>query len=222
VRPDPTSTRLTQVVRGTPADRAGLQIGDEVVSVNHTPVSTAEELVTRLHGLPAGKKVTIAIRRGGKDLSLSVTPETMPDASAMLDQTLLDKPAPDITADKLDGSEWKLSASHGHVVVVEFWATWCGPCRATGEFLDEWHARRPDLEIVGVTSEDEALVRAFVADHPHAYTLARDRAEAAWNAYLVQAIPTIVVIDKAGVVRYTGVGFGDFDKLDALVDRLSR
>lgn len=222
VRPDPTSTRLTQVIHDTPAERGGLLIGDELLAIDGVPIATAEELVAHLHALPAGKKATIAVRRAGKQLTVSVTPEPMPDADALLEHTVLGKTAPDVIADKLDGTTWKLADQRNRVVVLEFWATWCGPCAETAHVLDTWHAQHPSIEIIGITAEDEPTVRTYVGDHPHSYTLARDRDAAAWHAYLVQAIPTIIVVDKAGVVRYAGIGAGDFDKLDALVERLSR
>src|SRR5205823_14976494 len=94
-------------------------------------------------------------------------------------------------------------------------ATWCGPCRQTLPKLDALHAKYPELRVIGISTEDEADLRPFVAQHKLTYTIARDADGIAWTHFLVEAIPTLVVIDKAGIVRDVEVGVGDFDALEA-------
>jgi peroxiredoxin len=183
VRTEQTSTRVVAVVPDSPADRAGIAIGDEIVTVDGTPVVSSQGLSTQTHALAAGAKVAVVVRRGGQERTLVLIPETMPMPSK-----LVDKAAPDLVADKLDGSLLKLADLRGHVVVLEFWGTWCVPCTAMARILDAWHDKYAarGVEIVGISSEDAPTVTAFVANHPHAYTIARDRDDRVWTAYLIR------------------------------------
>jgi thiol-disulfide isomerase/thioredoxin len=212
IGPDPRSTRVIQVVRGAPGDRAGVRVGDEIVSIAGEPVHDAKDIVRRTRALPAGKPVAVVVRRGGQELTLSAVPESRPDHP---EQALVGKPAP---AFKLSGVQ--LSQLSGHVVLLEFWATWCGPCEITASRLDQWHHQFPQLRVVGVTDEDAAQVKEFVTEHQLAYAMALDPGSATSRAYMVQALPTLVLIDKTGIVREVHVGIPDMDALEARIQQL--
>jgi thiol-disulfide isomerase/thioredoxin len=212
IGPDPKSTRVIQVVHGAPGDRAGVKVGDEIVSIGGRGVTDGKDIVQRARALPAGKPVAIVVRRGGQELTLSVVPEARPDHP---EQSLIGKPAP----------PFKFSLPQpitlsGHVVLLEFWATWCGPCEITAPRLDEWHHRFPELRIVGVSDEESTQVAQYVNEHKLAYPMAFDPGNATAAAYMVQALPTLVLIDKSGIVREVHVGVPDLDALEARLQQL--
>ena len=207
VRVDPDTLRISQLINGAPGERAGLQIGDQLKSVDREPVTSARAFVERVRGTAHGKTLSIAVTRQGADKTFAVTVAPRPEALA--ESTLVGKPAPQVTATALaDKSTVKLADLRGHVVILDFWATWCVPCTYTIPRLNELHDKHAGqgLRIVGFSGEDPDLIKAFVAKQAIGYTIAHDVDDTTAKAYLREGIPMFVVIDKTGVVRNVIVG----------------
>ena len=123
---------------------------------------------------------------------------------------LLNKPAPEFDLVRLDGSRARLSDYRGRPVIVNFWASWCIPCR--DEFPQFVAARREyaadGLEILGVVHDDSADAASAFATANHAtWPLLLDPDDVAWKAYLGGVgVPMTFFIDRDGVVRATSFG----------------
>ena len=136
--------------------------------------------------------------------------------------------APELPADThaLDGALVSLRALRGRVVLLHFWTFGCSNCRHMlpryGAWLDRFAAR--GLAVVGVHTpemdyeRDLAALRRFVAAEHIRWPVVVDPDEAIWRRFAVSAWPTIVVLDRAGVVRATFVGD---DKSAAIEDTLA-
>ncbi len=122
---------------------------------------------------------------------------------------MLDKPAPGFAFANLEGKTVSLESLRGKVVVIDFWATWCGPCRMTMPLLQEFVERKADgVEFISmdVWEDDTTKVRPFLADYGYTFNVLYGNNEVA-NNYEVTGIPTLVIIDGDGIVRYRHVGY---------------
>jgi cytochrome c biogenesis protein CcmG, thiol:disulfide interchange protein DsbE len=115
-----------------------------------------------------------------------------------------------LTLPRLDGGDWSLAQQRGKVVLVNFWATWCPPCREETPWLVKLSQRfrEQGLEVVGVAMDDdgeEPAIRRFLAQYRVPYPILR----AGENSPLAQSIenlPTTLLIDRRGRVARTYVG----------------
>jgi peroxiredoxin len=124
--------------------------------------------------------------------------------------TLLGKEAPDFVLKAMDGSNLRMSEFRGQVVLVNFWARWAGDSRQEMPALDRINTtyERAGLVVLGV-SIDEDLVRAreFAGAMKVSYPIMFDTGSDIGREYLLQKMPMTILVDRAGVVRYTNVGF---------------
>jgi thiol-disulfide isomerase/thioredoxin len=124
---------------------------------------------------------------------------------------LLGKPAPDVSLKRLDGGEFRLKDYRDErVVVLDFWATWCGPCVQEMPILAEVAEAYKDKGVVFCAvnqQEKPEPVRKFLEEKKLKIPVALDAEGATGNAYQVAAIPTLVLIDKKGVVQSVHVGY---------------
>jgi len=115
----------------------------------------------------------------------------------------------DFTLQDLTGRETSLSAFQGKVVFLNFWATWCGPCRAEIPSMEQLYRELKDrgFTIVAVNSQEPAeQVSAFVQEAGMSFPVLLDSAGKAGASYTVRAIPTTYIIDPQGSIRGRMVG----------------
>ena len=127
------------------------------------------------------------------------------------ESALVGKPAPDFQLDLLDGGRFKLSEAKGQVVVLDFWATWCGPCLQAMPVVEEVVAEFRDqgVRLIAVNLEEPAnQIRDTMERHKLAMTVALDRDGVAAARYEAVAIPQTVIVDREGNVARLFVGGG--------------
>ena len=121
-----------------------------------------------------------------------------------------------------------LQPVEGRVIWVDFWASWCVPCRRSFPWLNSMHRKYggEGLQVIGVNlDKDRALADAFLAEVPAEFALRFDPAGALAKQYGVQAMPSSFLIDADGTVLASHAGFRTADSADyekAITDALSK
>lgn len=125
--------------------------------------------------------------------------------------------APDFALSLVDGSNVTLADLHGQVVLLNFWATWCGPCKTELPLLDSYYAltKAHGLRVFAITTEDSVplyrLKKLFAA-------MAIPSVKKIKGPYgPMNGVPTNYVIDRSGRIRYAQAGAFDLDELNALL-----
>ena len=128
-------------------------------------------------------------------------------------------PAPDFELSDIDGQMHRLSDYRGQVVIVNFWATWCPPCREEMPSMQRvWGTlQKEDVVILAVdVGENEDIVFTFTADYPMDFPLLLDRDSSVIQAWPVRGLPTTFVIDTQGRIAYRAVGSRDWESAEIL------
>lgn len=118
--------------------------------------------------------------------------------------------APDFALKSTQGSNIRLSEHRGEVILLNFWASWCGPCRQEMPQLDALQQRYSKLgfSVVGVNvDKDSALANKLLKDIPVSFPVLFDDTGAVSANYNVSSMPTTVLIDRDGNMRYLHRGY---------------
>ena len=119
-------------------------------------------------------------------------------------------PAPDFTLKSLSGENIKLSELRGQVVLINFWASWCGPCRQEMPLLDQMYQKYGELgfTLLGVNVEqDSADAQRMLHDTPVTFPILFDTQNEVSKLYDVTAMPSTVIVDRDGNVRFVHKGY---------------
>lgn len=199
---------VADVFRTGPAALAGLEVGDRLLRINAQVVATPTDVSELVHGLSPGAKVTFDVRRNGETRLFSGQVELKPDRDQMIRRELVGYPAPSISElQTVTGPvvpSW--SQLRGHVVVLEFWASWCVACRALAPTLNDWHSTLAPLgvHILGVTMDP--YEEAARAGSHLAYPTFSDEDGQVTQRFHGTALPTLFVVDKQGTIVDVMVG----------------
>lgn len=125
-------------------------------------------------------------------------------------------PAPDFTLEDMDEEKYNLADYRGKVVLLNFWATWCPPCRREMPSMERLHQKYNGKDFTVL-----AINQMETGDHVFAYTgqlevdptftILFDTDSTVSRAYRVKGLPTTFLIDKKGMIRYRAIGGREFD-----------
>jgi peroxiredoxin len=131
-------------------------------------------------------------------------------ATSLASSGLTGQSAPDFALKSSSGENLRLSEFRGDVVMVNFWATWCGPCRQEMPLLDELYSRygRVGFSLLGVNIDDNSSkAMDMVSELGVSFPVLFDSRKEVSKLYEVGAMPVTVLIDREGTVRYVHLGY---------------
>jgi thiol-disulfide isomerase/thioredoxin len=129
-------------------------------------------------------------------------------------EKLKGQPAPSFSLTTLDGQKAALADAKGRVVLIDFWATWCPPCRKSLPHVqristDKARVDKGLLVWAVNAKETKDQVQGYLDKNHYTFTVPMDTAGSAMEAYSVEGIPTTVVVGRDGKVRDVFVGYGE-------------
>lgn len=160
---------------------------------------------------------------------LAVFNASLPDETKMLDSNTTEATGlnigqvpPNFELRRTDGSTFRLEDLHGQRVVLNFWASWCSPCRAEMPDMATFAEERNDVTVVAInttTSERDVMdAKTFVAPYEDAFEVVYDEDGSVANGYRIQAMPTTYVLDASGIIIAKQYGAIDRAWLDRFID----
>lgn len=221
---DSQGVRVGHVTRGSPADAAGVREGDHLRRVAGAVVSQASDVIRAVAANAVGDRIQIELTRGQGTQKVGAVLAGFPSQDELVRMDLVGAAAPTWRDTQAVAGAFpsSVAAMRGHVVLLDFWATWCGPCRVSIPKLEALQARygAQGLSVIGISTEDAADVALFAQRMGMHYGVGVDPHGATTRTYSVFSLPTLVVIDRAGTVRDVAIGYDPSASLDTTVKAL--
>jgi thiol-disulfide isomerase/thioredoxin len=202
---------VESVMHGSPAERAGMLAGDEILRLGSEDVASARDVVRIVSEHRGGDRLGVALVRDGAERLIPVLLAARPDPDEMLKLELGDGEAPAWRplATVRGSVPATLAELKGRVVVMEFWASWCMPCRLSAPKLSAWQDRygAQGLTVIGITMDSPEVALQASLEMGMDYAVLSDPDGETTRLYKAFALPTLFVIDRAGKIREATVGY---------------
>ncbi|HPY17305.1 MAG: Thiol-disulfide oxidoreductase ResA [Deltaproteobacteria bacterium ADurb.Bin207] len=219
---------VDEVIRGSPAERAKIQRGDLIEQVEGVAVHSPKQMAQQVGRFGAGAVVRVQFLRKGTPLTVMPRLEPYPSNEQLLRLQWLGRPAPALQGLlATDGSPGPiLDSFRGKVLVLDFWASFCIACRVSTVSMNGWHQRYAGqgLEIVGIAAEPPEVVEQASRRFAMRYQAYADPDMTTTASYRVQELPSVVIIDRKGIIRDVATGYAPerMHQLETLIQRLLR
>ncbi len=224
--PDDVRSRVTKQlaldIRALPAGQVKLGLASGLANLStegdfgrDTLQEVATTLATALrehpspaqHGRPSLPYVTLAQLVRYEQMQASVDDPQFAAAMALLEANDRRRQEADFALTDLQGRQWRLRDLRGKVVLVNFWATWCPPCRKEMPDLDALYKRFKDsgFVVLAISDEDNAKVRRFIGEQKFTFPVLLDPGRKANDAFQVDSIPKTFIYDREGRLVATSI-----------------
>ena len=207
--PDDRRCLVTRALRGGPADTAGLKRGDVILRANSTEVRRFQDYLSQARKTEIGDTIDLVVLRDRKEVAATLTMVEKPADNNVWRR----KHFPGTAGFEYDmpllrgGERFRSADAKGKPQLLYFWATWCGPCRKTGPWVEALYEQAGDrLHLVAISSEELDKLTPFLARTGGDYPVGHDSDGTVKQDYEVNKLPTAVLLDAAGDVLVWDIG----------------
>ncbi len=190
----------------------GISEGDFVTQYDYTPFKVNEPLAAELFTFTPPEGVT------------EIAEFKAPEPPARVAPNLTGKDALPFALTDLKGNTVELAAHKGQVILLNFWASWCGPCLAELPHLQKLHNQFKDkgLVVLGISAEDLDIAQDFMKEKGYTFNSLVDPKRTIALQYQANLIPQTFLINRAGVIKWSALGYdaGDEVALQAAIEKL--
>ena len=166
----------------------------------------------------AGSTVAVEILRDGKKKSLKVKLTDRPDDISSLTGSAIGSKMAEFGKNFYQNGDKRKAKPKA--TLLDFWATWCGPCRQTLPILESIYSKlgNQGLEVIGIADENLSTLNAFYEkQHRSPYPLYRDATKDLWRRYGIRAVPTLMLLDSEGYIKGVWSGVPNQKALEQIV-----
>lgn len=202
------AVEVVEVFPKSSAFYAGLKTGDVILGINGKKINGRKTLIDSLENKKSGHKISLEIGRNSKIQTLKVSLSPPPADLQKLTNTLIGSKAPELKGKPIS-TPISLEMYRGKAILLDFWASWCGPCRYSHPILQKVSQVYQDqgLVVIGISAESKKTIQAYVQKNNLTFPQWHDPASFTHDLYSAYALPTLVFIGKKGTVQriHTGV-----------------
>ncbi len=216
------AVQVQQVFPKTSASQAGLKQGDYLFSINGANLTSRSVLFDTILSKTVGDVVELTIGRGQKVFKQKMALSPRPDDMQAFTKLLIGSDAKELQGKYYSNKQKSLKKLQGKVILLDFWATWCGPCLMTLPHLETLYRKYKDqgVVIIGVSSEPLKTLTQFQTSNKLSYPLFNDISRLSAQNYNAYAYPTLVYIDKSGIIQRIESGAHDIHHIESRLKEL--
>lgn len=183
------------------AFKIGITNGDIITQFNGKTIQSNEDISGTVKGKKVGDKVKVTYLRNGKKMEGTIVLTDRPENIASLTGSAIGSKALEFGNNFYANAEKRNKKPK--ITLLDFWATWCGPCRQAMPILHKlYNAYAKDgLEIIGVSSETSDVLAKFQQQFPGPYPMYRDAKQEMWRRYSISSVPTLMLLDENGYIQ---------------------
>lgn len=180
----------------------GLAAGDTIVGVGGKKLESVAQIQEIISKGKAGQKMSVEFLHDGKRVTKDALLTERPDDISSLTGSAIGSKIAEFGKNFYQNGDKRLAKPKA--VLLDFWATWCGPCRKTLPVLANVYNKYSSkgLEVIGVANESVSVLNQFYnSQHASPYPLYRDADQSLWRRYGISAVPTLMLLDGDGYIK---------------------